>query len=139
MRMLAACLLLAACVTGQSTTPSARVAGCWIVRGHTHTTTLRWTPDALAQETFHGVLARTEADGIPEVARYRLEQLVTISSDRSGRSSTTFEWMLCAAELHRHGQEQCRRVVEGRGGSLEIFIDQHGERLRIAVIDPEGR
>lgn len=122
MRVVAACLLLAACATaGALKPPPERVAGCWISRDSV-VSTMRWLPDP----EYPGVLIGSRlqyAAGGPVRTRYSMEQ-------------SAAGWSFC--ELDESGAaSRCWQVAEGQGGSLEggrVFIDAHGERLHIAVI-----
>ena len=123
MKRLVATLLF---VTGCATTPAdlspgQQLRGCWINRD-VGATTMRWLPDRQRPEVLAGVRHVYRQTGSPVVTRYTLEP-----SDE-GHS-------LC--ELGAEGAAtRCWVVARGQGGSLEggrVFIDTHGERLRITV------
>lgn len=124
MRAAAACLLfLAACATAASErAPAEQVRGCWINRD-AGTTTMRWLPDRTRPEVLAGVRHVYRQTGSPQVTRYALEPSEEGSS-------------MC--ELDAGGAAtKCWIVARGAGGSLEggrVFIDTHGERLRITLV-----
>jgi hypothetical protein len=124
MRHAAASLLfVAACATVPSDTPPAELLrGCWINRD-VGTTTMRWLPDRERQGILAGHKLVYRQTGAPVGTRYSLEP-----SDEGSS--------IC--ELDAGGAAtRCWRVAQGQGGSLEggrVFIDTHGERIRITVI-----
>lgn len=128
MRSLFAAFFVAACATApNSGTPSERVAGCWIDRNADRTTiTMRWLPDAEHPGALRGDLLRYGPTGaVGRGETLRLEQ--------RGEG-----WSLCEVS---DDAGACWQVAEGEGGSLEggrAFIDAHGDRMRIAVVDPSG-
>jgi hypothetical protein len=120
--LLAAALLLAGCATTDAETPPPeRVAGCWINRD-AGASTMRWLPDRSRPEALAGSLVVYGQTGVASNRRFSLEP--------SGDG-----WSLC--ELDAGAATRCWQVAQGQGGSLEggrVFIDAHGDRLRIAVI-----
>jgi hypothetical protein len=122
MRAAVACLLLAACATSATTrTPAEQVAGCWINRD-AGAVTMRWLPDRDRPGVLAGSRIVYGQTGVASSSRYSLEP-----SDAG--------WSLC--ELDAGAATRCWQVAQGEGGSLEggrVFIDAHGDRLRIAVI-----
>jgi hypothetical protein len=124
MRRAVACLLfVAACATGSSELPpDQQLRGCWINRD-VGATTMRWLPDRARPDVLAGSRLVYRQSGAPVSTRYSLEP-----SDE-GHS-------LC--ELGADGAAtKCWRVARGQGGSLEggrVFIDAHGQRLRITVV-----
>lgn len=122
------CLMLAACATaGSSRTPAERVAGCWINRD-VGVTTMRWLPHAERSGVLSGAKLVYRQTGAPQSTRFTLEP-----SDAG--------WSLCALDAQAAAATQCWQVAQGDEGSLEggrAFIDAHGDRLRIAVIDDGG-
>lgn len=118
----AAALLLAACATTVADRPPPeRVAGCWINRD-AGASTMRWLPDRSRPEALAGSLVVYGQTGVASNRRFSLEP--------SGDG-----WSLC--ELDAGAATRCWQVAQGQGGSLEggrVFIDAHGDRLRIAVI-----
>ncbi len=128
MRALVACLLAAACATAPNDSlPNERVAGCWIDRNADRTTiTMRWLPDRENAGVLRGDLLRYGPTGVAG----RNE---TFSLSQRGEG-----WSLCEVNAEA---ERCWRVAQGEGGSLEggrAFIDAHGDRMRIAVVENEG-
>jgi hypothetical protein len=119
MRAVLAALLVASCATLPP--PSTRLAGCWIDRNDDGTaTTMRWMPDESRPGVFNGALLNYTATGAGEAERYTLQP--------RGRA-----WDLCRA-----GTTQCWEVAQSSSGSLEggrAFIDAHGDRLRVSVLD----
>lgn len=121
MRAIAACLALAACATGPPPAPPARLAGCWINRD-VGASTMRWLPDQTRVGVLNG--ARTDYVRGVERTRYTLEP-----SDQG--------WSFCELDAAGAAATRCWVVAEGEGGSLEggrVFIDAHGDRLRIEVV-----
>lgn len=118
-------MLVMACATTPET-PPARVAGCWIDRADTVTTTMRWLPDQARPGVLTGDLLEYPQNGTQgRRARYTLEP-------------TAEGWNMCS-----HWQEApvCRQVAQGETGSLEggrVFIDAYRERLRIAFVEEDG-
>lgn len=128
MRALLVCLMVAACATAPAPPPPERVAGCWIARGDEVTTTMRWLPDYELLGRVNGALLRYGPGEASENANYRL----TPRSDG---------WDFCQLGAGEGAAEACWRVAIGQAGSLEggrVFIDQHGDRLRIALVSAEG-
>jgi len=125
MRALIALLLVAACATSPPPPPSQRVHGCWIDRvGDNDAVTMRWLPNAAGE--FNGDLLRYSSAGAGGRETYVLRQ-------------TAEAWNLC--ETTEGSAGACWPVAEGASGSLEggrAFIDAHGERLRIAILDGGG-
>ena len=84
---------------------------------------MRWLPDRNRPEILAGSRLVYRQAGAPTATRFTLE------ASAEGHS-------LC--ELGPDGAAtKCWRVARGEGGSLEggrVFIDSHGERLRIAVV-----
>lgn len=122
-RAAASLLFVAACASAPSETPPAeQLRGCWINRD-VGATTMRWLPDRTRPDVLAGSKLVYRQSGAPISTRYTLE------ASEQGHS-------LC--ELGADGAAtQCWRVARGEGGSLEggrVFIDSHGERLRIAVV-----
>jgi hypothetical protein len=119
---LAAILVLAACATSaEEKPPPERVAGCWINRD-AGASTMRWLPDRARPGVLAGSLIVYGQTGVTSSSRYSLEP--------SGDG-----WSLC--EIDAGAATRCWQVAQGQGGSLEggrVFIDAHGDRLRIAVI-----
>ncbi|HVK81715.1 MAG TPA: hypothetical protein VM915_14000 [Verrucomicrobiae bacterium] len=124
MKRLLACLALAACATPQISSPPERVAGCWIARNSTiSTTTMRWLPDRERPGVLLGDKLEYRASGDPISTRYSLEQ-----SD-AGHA-------LCALDRANHATA-CWVVAQGQDGSLEggrAFIDAYADRLRISIV-----
>jgi hypothetical protein len=124
MRHAVACLLfVAACAsTPSERAPAEQVRGCWINRD-VGATTMRWLPDRTRPEVLAGVRYVYRQTGAPQVTRFTLEP-----SDEGSS--------MC--ELDESGAAtKCWMVARGQGGSLEggrVFIDTHGERLRITLI-----
>lgn len=119
-------LLLAACATTPPPPPNERVAGCWIARNAAETTTMRWLPDHAGTGVFRGDLLVYAPNADPRGTTYSLATL-------------NQSWTLCDNSVS--GAPTCWGVAEGREGPLGhglAFIDQHRERLRIAVLDPAG-
>ncbi|MGE0740784.1 MAG: hypothetical protein AB7O98_05515 [Hyphomonadaceae bacterium] len=121
--LVAAALMLAACsTTGDARSPAERVAGCWINRD-VGASTMRWLPDRSRPGVMAGSKLVYRQAGSPLSTRYSLEP------SEEG-------WSMC--ELDAAGAAaRCWRVAQGAGGSLEggrVFIDAHGDRLRIAVV-----
>lgn len=125
MRALIALLLVASCATAPALTPAERVAGCWIDRvGDNDAVTMRWLPGAAG--ALNGDLLRYSSAGAGGRESYVLRQ-------------TAEAWALCETTEGSGGA--CWNVAEGQTGSLEggrAFIDAHGERLRIAILDGGG-
>lgn len=124
MRAAAASLLfVAACATTASDRPPAeQLRGCWINRD-VGVTTMRWLPDSARPDVLAGVRHVYRQTGAPQVTRYTLEP------SEEGAS-------VCELDAAR-AATKCWIVARGAGGSLEggrVFIDTHGERLRIAVV-----
>ncbi len=122
-RAAASLLFVAACATGPSDrTPEEQLRGCWINRD-VGASTMRWLPDRTRPEVLAGSRLVYRQVGAPISTRFTLEP------SAEGHS-------LC--ELGADGAAiRCWRVARGEGGSLEggrVFIDLHGERLRIAVV-----
>lgn len=123
MRKAIACLMLvAACATAPAEKPpNEQVRGCWINRD-VGATTMRWLPDRNRPNVLAGSRLVYRQSGPPVSTRYTLEP-----------SEQGFS--LC--ELDAAGAAtQCWPVARGDGGSLEggrVFIDSHGEGLRISV------
>lgn len=124
MRKAVVCLLFAAaCATTPSDRPPAeQLRGCWIDRG-AGVTTMRWLPDRERPQVLAGTRAVYRQTGGLVVTRFALEP------SEEGAS-------FC--ELDDTGAAtKCWSVARGDGGSLEggrVFIDSHGERLRISLI-----
>lgn len=124
MRAAAACLLfVAACASvAPPRSPDQRLAGCWINRD-VGATTMRWLPDRARPGVLAGSKLVYRQGGAPVATRYSLEP------SESG-------WSMC--EIDAGGAAtRCWEVAQGQGGSLEggrVFIDAHGDRLRISVI-----
>lgn len=121
-RAAASLLLVAACATAPSdATPPEQLRGCWINRD-VGVTTMRWLPDRERPEVLAGSRLAYRQTGAPVATRYTLEP------SEQGHS-------IC--EIGDEGAAtRCWRVARGEGGSLEggrVFIDTHGERLRITV------
>jgi len=125
MRVLVALVLLASCATAPPTTPSERVAGCWIARGEGgDAVTMRWLPGPAG--TLNGDLLRYTSAGASGREAYVL---------REGAGA----WTLC--ETTEGSAGACWTVAQSESGSLEggrAFIDAHGDRLRIAILDGGG-
>ncbi|MBK8544553.1 MAG: hypothetical protein IPL62_13980 [Caulobacteraceae bacterium] len=122
-RAVASLLFVTACATGASETPpDQQLRGCWINRD-VGATTMRWLPDRSRPDVLAGARLVYRQSGPPVSTRYTLEP-----SDE-GHS-------MC--ELGADGAAtECWRVARGEGGTLDggrVFIDAHGERLRIAVV-----
>ncbi|MGD9965136.1 MAG: hypothetical protein AB7T59_01300 [Hyphomonadaceae bacterium] len=116
-------LFLAGCAsTAPDRPPNERIRGCWINRD-VGATTMRWLPDRARPEVLAGSRQVYRQTGAPQVTRYTLEP-----SDEG--------FSFC--ELDAAGAAtKCWRVAEGQSGSLEggrVFIDTHGERLRISLL-----
>jgi len=124
MRIAAALLLLlAACAsTSSDAPPNQRVRGCWINRD-VGATTMRWLPDRALPDVLAGVRHVYRQTGSPQVTRFALQP-----------SEEGFSF----CELDATGAAtKCWRVAQGQGGSLDggrVFIDTHGERLRITLV-----
>jgi hypothetical protein len=121
MKRLWPCLatLLIGCVTTSAPPPPERVAGCWI-SGSVDAMTLNWTPDQQTPGSLTGVRRHVRDTTGQETQSYRL-------------TPAEGGWQLC----DEAAGGRCWRVAEGDEGSLEggrAFIDQHGDRLRIAVL-----
>lgn len=124
MRAAAASLLfVAACATTSAEAPPAeQLRGCWINRD-VGVTTMRWLPDRARPDVLAGVHHAYRQSGAPQVTRFTLEP--------SEQGSSVCELDTTGAAT------RCWIVARGEGGSLEggrVFIDSHGERLRIAVV-----
>ncbi len=122
-RAAASLLFLAACATTSAgVSPVEQVRGCWINRD-VGATTMRWLPDRNRPDVLAGSRLVYRQSGAPVSTRFTLEP------SEEGHS-------LC--ELGADGAAtQCWRVARGEGGSLEggrVFIDSHGDGLRIAVV-----
>lgn len=119
-----ACLMLAACVTGGSArTPDDLVRGCWINRD-AGATTMRWLPNPQRPGVLAGHKLIYRQAGPPEATRFSLEP------SEEG-------WSLCELDAQGGAAVSCWQVAQGEGGSLEggrVFIDAHGDRLRITII-----
>jgi hypothetical protein len=118
---LAVCL--AACATAApDRAPAEQLRGCWINRD-VGATTMRWLPDRERPGVLAGARHVYRQTGAPQLTRYALEP------SEEGAS-------FC--ELDAAGAAtKCWVVARGQGGSLEggrVFIDTHGERLRITLI-----
>ena len=116
-------LFVAACATAPSDVPpDQQLRGCWINRD-VGATTMRWLPDRTRPDVLAGARLQYRQTGAPVSTRYTLEP------SEQGHS-------MC--ELDAQGAAtKCWRVARGEGGTLEggrVFIDNHGERLRIAVV-----
>jgi hypothetical protein len=116
-------LLVAACATTAPDRPPAeQLRGCWINR-NVGATTMRWLPHRERPDVLSGARLVYRQSGAPVSTRYTLEPSEQGSS-------------LC--ELDAHGAAtKCWQVAQGDGGSLEggrIFLDTHGDRLRISLI-----
>lgn len=122
MRALFALVLMASCATSPPATPYERVAGCWIDRvGDNDAVTMRWLPGAGGE--LNGDLLRYTSAGAGGREMYVLRQ-------------TAIAWTLC--ETTEGAAGTCWNVAQGESGSLEggrAFIDAHGDRLRIAILD----
>ncbi|MGQ0531300.1 MAG: hypothetical protein ACT4OF_01240 [Caulobacteraceae bacterium] len=124
MRKAAVCLLfVAACATTPSDRPPAeQLRGCWINRD-VGVTTMRWLPDRARPDVLAGSRLVYRPTGSPVATRFTLEPSEQGSS-------------LC--ELDAAGAAtKCWIVARGEDGSLEggrVFIDTHGDRLRISLI-----
>jgi hypothetical protein len=98
------------------------VAGCWINRDGAGVA-MRWTPDQSRPGAMTAYRTDFGQTGPNRVQRFSLEP-------------SPAGWSLC--ELEAGGAAvRCWRVAEGDGGSLEggrVFIDAHGDRLRVAVL-----
>jgi hypothetical protein len=118
----AAALLLAACAT-TANEPPGQLHGCWIERAaRSETATMRWFPDPNRPEVLVGNYLAYPGAG-PTFSR-------------------TYTLMPGEPPQFCHvpaaGEERCWQVAEGSSGSLEggrAFIDIHGERMRIAILD----
>jgi hypothetical protein len=124
MRAAAASLLfVAACATTASVgPPTEQLRGCWINRD-VGVSTMRWLPDRERPDVLAGVRHVYRQTGAPQVTRFTLEP--------SEQGSSVCELDATGAAT------RCWIVARGEGGSLEggrVFIDTHGERLRIAVV-----
>lgn len=119
----AACVLLAACATaGATPSPSEQVYGCWINRDATGVT-MRWLRDPAREGVLRGSLIDYGAVGAARSTRYSLEP------GDGGYSMCELDGAGAAT--------RCWQVAQGEGGSLDggrVFIDTHGERLRITLI-----
>ena len=123
MRVLIACVLLAACVTGSGASPPQRVVGCWANRETRATTTMRWVEDAQRPGTFLGTKNNYGAAAGSPAERYTLEQ-------------QTDGWRICQ-QPEQSGDARCWGVAQGERGSLEggrVFIDGSGDALRITLM-----
>lgn len=124
MRIVIACLAVAACATGgmNAKTPAERLSGCWISRD-AGVITMRWRPDAARPGAMLGQRTAYGQAGAANTTAFSLEP-----SDLGAS--------FCA--IDREGvATQCWRVAEGQGGSLEggrAFIDAHSDRLRIEIV-----
>jgi hypothetical protein len=123
-RVIAACLLLGACATTASTAaPPERLAGCWVNRDTLAAVTMRWLP-------------HRERPGVLSGSRIDYSQAGGARSTRYTLEPSEVGWSMC--ELDSAGAAtRCWQVAEGEGGSLEggrVFIDTHGDRLRITII-----
>lgn len=123
MKYAVACVLLAAaCASAPpGRMPAEQLRGCWINRD-AGATTMRWLPDRARPDVLSGVRHVYRQSGSPTVTRYTLEP------SEQGAS-------MC--ELDAAGAAtRCWQVARGESGTLEggrVFIDTHGERLRITV------
>ncbi|OQW59017.1 MAG: hypothetical protein A4S17_02950 [Proteobacteria bacterium HN_bin10] len=116
-------VLVAACASAPSQrAPAEQLRGCWINRD-AGATTMRWLPDRDRPDVLAGVRHIYRQVGAPVVTRYTLEPSEEGSS-------------IC--EIGDDGAAtKCWRVARGDNGSLEggrVFVDTHGEALRITVI-----
>jgi hypothetical protein len=121
MRSLAAALLLAGCVTANA--PPDHIEGCWIERtARGGAATMRWFPDNERPEVIVGhYLSYPGSD---------TRRTYTLAPIGDGN------WNFCFVQSS--GEQRCWAVARGQGGSLQggrAFIDIHGERIRIAIID----
>lgn len=118
MRVLLACLAVAACVTTAEHTPPERVAGCWINRyAAVGPQTMQWTADEAQPMRMQGVRRSS-----------RSVDTFVLSAAEAG-------WRLC--ENRADAEPRCWDVAEGEHGSLEggrAFIDLIGNELRIAIL-----
>ncbi|MEZ5960820.1 MAG: hypothetical protein R3C30_10415 [Hyphomonadaceae bacterium] len=122
-RAAASLLFVAACATTASNlSPPEQLRGCWINRD-VGATTMRWLPDRERPDVLAGSRLVYRQAGAPVSTRFTLEP------SEQGHS---------VCELGADGAAtRCWRVARGEGGSLEggrVFIDSHGERLRITVV-----
>jgi hypothetical protein len=121
MRMLAACLALAACAAAPDLPAAQRLVGCWISRGPSAVVTMRWMPDAAHAGVMNGVLTNQSAGG-------RTLYVLTPTSEGE---------LFCRLDDDGAASSRCWSVAAGEAGSLEggrVFIDAYGERLRIEVL-----
>jgi hypothetical protein len=115
-------LVLAGCVTASA--PNERVAGCWISRDGETTTTMRWLPNRDGGDTLRGDRLIYAPNAEPRATSYTLGP---------GPNGVAF----CTTG----DTARCWRVAAGASGSLQggrAFIDAHGERLRISVVNDTG-
>lgn len=121
MRIVLACALLAACATAPAPPPQ-RLAGCWANRD-VGAVTMRWYADTSRPGALRGAKLEYRQAGPPVRTAYALEP-------------SEVGWSFC--ELGVDGAAtRCWRVAQGESGSLDggrVFIDAHGDRLRIAVV-----
>ncbi len=123
MRLFFASLLLAACATNPPPAPPVQVAGCWINRG-VGAMSMRWLPDPAHTGALRGTRTEYGQTGADRRARFSLES--------SGEG-----WTLSELNAEGAAATHCWQVAQGEGGSLDggrVFIDRHGDRLRIVIL-----
>lgn len=125
MRALVLAFLLAGCLTSTNARldPGQRVAGCWLGRTPDGVATMRWSADASVAGQLNGERTLSSSNAAP--VRY------TLGPRDQG-------WQFC--QIGEGGQ--CWAVAQGQSGTLEggrAFIDRYRLRLRIGIVDPEGR
>lgn len=122
MRALLVCLFVAACAT-VPTSPPERVAGCWVNRD-VGMQSMRWWADSSRPGAWRGVKLEYRPVGGPTRTQYSL--------DPSGEG-----YAVCELDADGSAAVRCWQVAQGLEGSLEggrVFIDLHGDRLRIAIV-----
>lgn len=122
MRVLLACLFAAACATA-AVAPPERLAGCWANRD-VGVVSMRWVADAAHPGALRGTRLDYRQVGGPVRTRFAL--------DPSGDG-----YSLCELDAEGAAAMRCWQVAQGNGGSLEggrVFLDAHGDRLRITIV-----
>lgn len=122
-------LAVAACAAQPEPTPEAQLRGCWIARADDSATTMRWLPDRAHPGQLVGDKALYGPDGVSATERY-------------GVAPTDEGWRFCKLEAQPNTPAACWMVAEGATGALEsgrVFIDTHGDRLKIEVVSAEAR
>ncbi len=121
MRVLIACVVLAACATGSGLAPAERLVGCWINRD-AGAARMRWSETPNSAGVFQGSKTTFGIAGANSTEHFTLE-----NADGG--------WRLCRVDAGE--AKHCWGVAQGEGGSLaggRAFIDRSGDNLRIAVI-----